>query len=906
MLRLAQETYPILTSPSLPDSPTLASESGQRCSDFGAKSGCIEPRGAAMSSQGVDAANCLRLLLKRRLWATIAFWSVLALATSSPLSAADEGPQPPPPVPVATIDGVDFYHSHAEADAAEKASGAADRAVKRCDIDGPEGYDAVIQRARQRAEELREDAKKYLEDSAKAESNKGAKTKLIRANEAESDAQSWSDFADSLERSKFGKFEEYIKKCIIRSMFQWVQPKPKKDLKQKEDEVQKEFREYLEQQQKEEEEEERRQAEEQEKEKKSQDTEEKSQSEPDQKPIRTRRVSSVPPRSTLDRLLANCSYGGQTGCIGLPPEIAILGKIATDSPAYCSFGTARPSPMLFTPADEFGNPFPPPVAIGDDPPSGGQPPAGEKPRELRGDDNDNHLLGTHGPDQMTGGKGKDGFGFKFTRQTFSPDNTLDDGDRITDYESGEVIDLQFLLLPPKAVKLVYDPEKNETRIEIDVPSFDGTLDGETDRTIILNGDKRGELKVEGQACGGECDLTRLSIILPDEGKQPQSVEKTEPESDQSAPQSQPKSGSTQKSAQPGDTPHDELKSGETNTASNDAERPKAGEGAQPGSAVVEPGASQSKSEDTPESGGAKTTSQQTTLQGGAVVSPGASQSNPDPKKTGKKIGEGTVLEFYEPGPPPGFPIAGGPTTQPGGNTSGATETAVSIGQPPSAGSTPTETSETPSTPTNTPSSDTQVTLIFKVTEAVLKGQPTGSELKEEKLIKLVALEDPPLPTTGEREPEQDTGFDRSPVTCTTGTDGQCQADIPAEDRKIYGFPAGGARYYRTWTDLSMRRDSGVVIEDDGGPKTALPQVSDGAILTGSDFEVGDKAFTRVAIKAPASAVPAIIDTLRKVFGPRLQIDFCDEKKPGPPLGMEPASYSSLNRELPEATIWLGP
>ena len=118
--------------------------------------------------------------------------------------------------------------------------------------------------------------------------------------------------------------------------------------------------------------------------------------------------------------------------------------------------------------------------------------------EIKGTDKKDYLDGTSAVDVMTGGRGKDEFGFR-------KDSTLNDGDRITDYENEESILIGGINMRPQDVSLHYDPDKGHTELRLD---FDG--DGKTDNTIILDGDKRGDLDVVPSCCG---NLTEIRITL---------------------------------------------------------------------------------------------------------------------------------------------------------------------------------------------------------------------------------------------------------------------------------------------------------------------------------------------------------------------------------------------------------
>ena len=111
-------------------------------------------------------------------------------------------------------------------------------------------------------------------------------------------------------------------------------------------------------------------------------------------------------------------------------------------------------------------------------------------------------------------------------------------------------------------------------------------------------------------------------------------------------------------------------------------------------------------------------------------------------------------------------------------------------------------------------------------------------------------------------------------------------------------------------DIPVKRITGAVIEKSSRLTPAqLATVADapaGVDVARQDFKVGNKAYTRVAFAGSDPAIAAALKKLADILGPNVQIDWCIEKEPGPPFGMEPASFSALNSELPQATVRLRP
>ena len=85
---------------------------------------------------------------------------------------------------------------------------------------------------------------------------------------------------------------------------------------------------------------------------------------------------------------------------------------------------------------------------------------------------------------------------------------------------------------------------------------------------------------------------------------------------------------------------------------------------------------------------------------------------------------------------------------------------------------------------------------------------------------------------------------------------------------------------------------------------ALEGVPPGVQVQTSDFKIGNKTYTRVGFTGPAALTAEAAKKFADRFGNDAQIDQCGEKKPGPPLGMTPVSFSALNSELPQATVGL--
>lgn len=108
-------------------------------------------------------------------------------------------------------------------------------------------------------------------------------------------------------------------------------------------------------------------------------------------------------------------------------------------------------------------------------------------------------------------------------------------------------------------------------------------------------------------------------------------------------------------------------------------------------------------------------------------------------------------------------------------------------------------------------------------------------------------------------------------------------------------------------ELVPARTTGVVLKKTQTALTpkqvaALADAPTGVMVSKADFKIGEKAYTRIGISGPPAVVALIAKALTDAFGKDAQIDQCDEKAPGPPLGMTPVSFSAVHRELPGATL----
>lgn len=202
-----------------------------------------------------------------------------------------------------------------------------------------------------------------------------------------------------------------------------------------------------------------------------------------------------------------------------------------------------------------------------------------------------------------------------------------------------------------------------------------------------------------------------------------------------------------------------------------------------------------------------------------------------------------------------------------------------------------------------------ITIHFKATESVLQAGSHGDEVKAQ-IVKLIPSEIPDLPKIGGSKTEKaalDEGHDASPVTCALGKSGKCKAQMSGSQRKVYGLPDNNLANYAA--DLNLKQNTGGVLQGEspagvhsGTPHAGLPTTP---LVTKSTFKIGDQTFTRFSVASADPALAAgLLASLGKTLGAKFETDQCGEKQPGPPLGMEPMSYSALGRELPQAMVSL--
>jgi hypothetical protein len=220
--------------------------------------------------------------------------------------------------------------------------------------------------------------------------------------------------------------------------------------------------------------------------------------------------------------------------------------------------------------------------------------------------------------------------------------------------------------------------------------------------------------------------------------------------------------------------------------------------------------------------------------------------------------------------------------------------------------TPPKTPETPptQTTTDTPPPSIPDTVFVKAKESVLEGSPPGNPLQGQ-TVKLLPPNKPDLPGSPESKIARDTGFDKPPAQCTTTAEGECKIAVLPDDRDAYGLPALSNRARQNYRiDVDVRKTTEAVVEISGRrPKPDVTEAPAGADMFSEPFRSGDRIYARIKSLADKGIDPL----LRKKFddrGSNFEEDYCREKQPGPPLGMQSDSSRAVHHELPAVTVKL--
>jgi hypothetical protein len=195
------------------------------------------------------------------------------------------------------------------------------------------------------------------------------------------------------------------------------------------------------------------------------------------------------------------------------------------------------------------------------------------------------------------------------------------------------------------------------------------------------------------------------------------------------------------------------------------------------------------------------------------------------------------------------------------------------------------------------------TIFVKAKQSVLEGQSTAKPLQNQ-VVKLLPTDKPDLPGAGTKA-AQDSDFNKDPVQCMTGAEGECKMHVPAGSRPLYGLPGvdqqPGGRNYRFEYD-APKRNGGVAETTAMRTKPGLSGAPAGAEVTAENFKIGERSFVRIAYKVPYGAEHDFQQEHKAIFGSDFSEDFCRDKQPGPPLGAMPLSMSSFTHEIPATSI----
>jgi len=272
--------------------------------------------------------------------------------------------------------------------------------------------------------------------------------------------------------------------------------------------------------------------------------------------------------------------------------------------------------------------------------------------------------------------------------------------------------------------------------------------------------------------------------------------------------------------------------------------------------------------------------------------------------------------------PPETPVAGPPSTPPAGKPP-ETPTAGPPSQPPTGKPPETPTAAPPATPPVSTPPETPIIIFVKATQSVLEGQPQGIGLPGYNTALLPpAKPDLPFTSGNTQTAQQDAGFDKDPVKCTTGQGGECKLELDVGTQQEFGIqPTGGAapNINNFRVDVSVPQTTGGVIEITGlggndviRLDTLRSGLPDQVNIVPDIFNIGDRSFLRLGLDQPFGLTFDPGNHFNKLFGdaklfakPLIFVtDYCRDKQPGPPLGAPPASFVLLNQALPEATIKL--
>jgi len=223
---------------------------------------------------------------------------------------------------------------------------------------------------------------------------------------------------------------------------------------------------------------------------------------------------------------------------------------------------------------------------------------------------------------------------------------------------------------------------------------------------------------------------------------------------------------------------------------------------------------------------------------------------------------------------------------------------------------PTPTGGTPPPPI-TPVTDEviHVTIFIKAGESALQTGQTATAIGSQTFALFTPKSAPPVERTGLPGDGLQAGSNQPAAKCTAGLNQECTIDILKEEGPVFGWPSprpGEMPVKNFGVNVTPQKVNGGYVETTGNKplpdfKSGLP--SGVTPIFGDPVQIGPQTFVPFMFNFPYG-VPFDIGQYTPTSGPKIEIDFCFVKEPGPPLGAEPVSFSALNKDLPEATLRL--
>jgi hypothetical protein len=220
--------------------------------------------------------------------------------------------------------------------------------------------------------------------------------------------------------------------------------------------------------------------------------------------------------------------------------------------------------------------------------------------------------------------------------------------------------------------------------------------------------------------------------------------------------------------------------------------------------------------------------------------------------------------------------------------------------------TPKTTSKKPETPKTTDTPPTTDTVFAKVRESVLQGGQSGNAVQTQ-VVRLTPKQKPDVPADDAAKATQDTAFNKSPVQCSPGADGQCEMKVPADERATYELGSEDKPSSNYRLDVATPNRSGGLVKASANQpapdfKKGAPP---GANVTARPVKIGNDTYYRLDISLDGGVTWNYSATWNQLFGPNIyETDVCREKQPGLPLGLDPVSFSAINQSILSSSVTL--